>query len=62
MCTNKKYSQPFEKGKKRQYCLLELCHEQEMVDNAAERGSRCCGTGVGKRMFQDWWLGQRGAG
>jgi hypothetical protein len=27
MCTVK-YSAPFEKGKRMQYCLLELCHEQ----------------------------------
>jgi hypothetical protein len=57
-----KYSASFEKGKRRQYCLLELCQEQQMIDNAAERGSRCCGIGVRNRMFKDLWLDQRSAG
>jgi hypothetical protein len=57
-----KYSAPFEKGKRRQYCLIELFHKQQIIDNAAERGSRCCGIRGGKRMFKDLWLDQRSAG
>jgi hypothetical protein len=46
--STEKYSASFEKEKRMQYCLLELCHEQQIIDNAAERGSRCCGIELGR--------------
>jgi hypothetical protein len=44
------------------YHVLELSHEQEIVDNAEERGSLCWGMRAGRRIFRDLWLGQRSAG
>jgi hypothetical protein len=61
MCTKRKIFKTLWKRKKKAI-LSELCHEQRIVDNAAERGNQCCGTGAGKRMFKDLWLGQRSAG
>jgi hypothetical protein len=44
------------------YRVLELSHEQNIVDNAEERGSRCWGMRVGRRIFRDLWLEQRSTG
>jgi hypothetical protein len=44
-----------------QYCLLELCHEQQIVDNSVERRSQCCGTWAGRMIFRDLWLEEGGA-
>jgi hypothetical protein len=44
------------------YRVLELSHEQKIVDNAEERGSWCWGMRFGRRIFRDLWLNQRSAG
>jgi hypothetical protein len=42
--------------------VLELSHEQKIVDNAEGRGSRCWRMRVGRRIFRDLGLDQRCAG
>jgi hypothetical protein len=44
------------------YRVLELSHEQKIVDNAEESGSRCWGMRVGRRIFRYLWLDHRSAG
>jgi hypothetical protein len=44
------------------YRVLELSHEQNIVDNSEERGSRCWGMRAGRRIFRDLWLDHRSAG
>jgi hypothetical protein len=62
MCTNREIFSTLWKRKKDAILSVRTVPEQWIIDNAAERGSRRCGIWAGMRMFQDWWLGQRGAG
>jgi hypothetical protein len=61
MCTVK-YLALFEKGNTMKYCLLEMSHEQQVVDNAVERGRWYWGMQAGMRIFRELWLEKRGAG
>jgi hypothetical protein len=44
------------------YCLLEMSHEQEVVDNAVERGRWNWGMQAVLRLFRELWLEERGSG
>jgi hypothetical protein len=43
-----------------QYCLLELPHEQQIVDNSVERRSHCSGMWAGRMILRDLCLDERG--
>jgi hypothetical protein len=61
MCTVK-YLALFEKGNTMKYCLLEMSHEQQVVDNAVESGRWYWGIQAGMRIFRGLWFEEIGTG
>jgi hypothetical protein len=43
-----------------QCCLLELPHEQQIVDNSVERRRQCSGIWAQRMIFRDLCLDERG--